>query len=210
MWLQLLRAGAGALAALFLGTGLGLSTDGASHESATYLGFYGTGALLVLAAILLSLAIHSRKEVAKEADPKTRPLRWEDLARMRVPVEAEGAKEHRQTARRGARHIHAELEASRKKLDDALAHGYWWNVGLEGLQSGEWQRARDVLADDAPVIYDSVAPLYVLIDDMNAQANNYQQGGHDDFSEETTREMRSLRSRITSTQRALQKYYSAL
>lgn len=89
--------------------------------------------------------IHS----SKEADPSTRPLRWKDLARMRVPVGAEGAEEHKQQTRRGARHIHTELEASRKKLDDALAHDYWWNVRLEGLQSGEWQRARDALADDA-------------------------------------------------------------
>jgi hypothetical protein len=63
---------------------------------------------------------------------------------------------------------------------------------------------------DAPGIYDSVAPVYVLIDDMNAQANNHQQGGHDNVSDETAREMKSLRSRITSALRALEKYYSAL
>jgi hypothetical protein len=53
-----------------------------------------------------------------------------------------------------------------------------------------------------------VAPIYALVDDMNAQANNHQQDGHDEFGDETAREMRSLRSRITTAQRALQKYFS--
>jgi hypothetical protein len=205
VWLQLLRAGAGALAALFLGTGLSLSTSGTSHEFATYLAFYGVCSLFAFAVFLLSLSIHSRRE----AGPETRPLNWGDLVRMRVPIESDEAEAIKQVAIRGARHVHAELGASRRKLDDALAHGYWWNVRFEGLESAEWQLARDALADAAPSIYDSVAPIYALVDDMNAQANNHQQGGHDEFGDATTREMRSLRSRITTAQRALQKYFSA-
>lgn len=100
MWLQLLRASAGALAVLFLGTGLSLSTGGASHEFFTYLTFYGVGLLFAFAVFLLTLTIHSRRE----ADPETRPLNWGDLVRMRVPIESSEAESIKQVARRGARH----------------------------------------------------------------------------------------------------------
>ena len=89
---------------------------------------------------------------------------------MRVPVESDSEADDKRAARRHARHIHAELEASRKRTDEAIGHGYWWNVMLEGLQSTQWANGRDLLADVAPKIYDAVAPVYVLIDAMNVQA----------------------------------------
>lgn len=78
---------------------------------------------------------------------------------------------------------------------------------LEGLQSTEWAKSKDLLADVAPTVYDAVAPVYVLIDAMNVQAGNHLQGGLDEFDEGTARELRSLRSRIKTTQRALKNYY---
>jgi hypothetical protein len=205
--LQLARVGSGGLAGLLLAKGLDLSTDTGGHEFVTYLGFYGFGVLFALMAVGLTIVIHSRKEAT--AHPRTRPLRWEDLRTMRVPLESDTEAEVGRTAKRGARHVHAELDASRKKLNDALANGYWWNVRLEGLQSGEWGRAKDSLADEAPKVYDAVAPIYVLVDDMNAQANNHDLGGTDHFDENTAQEMRSLRGKIRTVQRVLQEYYEA-
>jgi len=207
--LQLGRVGCGALATLFLGKALDLSTDGGGHELVTYLAFYGIAGLLVLATVWLWVAIHRNRESAAEQTPRTRPMTWGDLATMRVPVEMGEEESLKKSAKRGARHVHSELEANRKKINDALNRGYWWNVAMEGLQSGEWRRAKDLLADDAPKVYDAVALVYVLIDDMNDQANNHLQGGHDDFGEKTAREMRSLRARISSAQGRLRSYFES-
>lgn len=209
LWLQLARVGCGGAAAILLGAGVDTSTDGESHAFMTYLGFYGVGGLLVVVSIWLTVVIHGNKETEAVTGQKTRPLRWEDLQRMRVPVESDEHAESLRTAKRSARHIHAELESIRKKVNDALTNGFWWNVVMEGLQSREWQRGKDVLADEAPKVYDTVASVYVLADDMNAKANNHAQGGHDDFSDDTAAELRSLRSKIKTAQRALEKFYEA-
>lgn len=210
LWLQLARVGCGGAAAILLGTGVDTSTDGESHAFVTYLGFYGAGGLLVLVSIWLTVVIHGHKEAAAATGQKTRPLRWGDLQKMRVPVESDEHAESLRTAKRSARHIHAELESIRKKVNDALTNGFWWNVVMEGLQSREWQRGKDLLADEAPKVYDTVASVYVLADDMNAKANNHAQGGHDGFSDDTAAEMRSLRSKIKAAQRALEKFYEAI
>ena len=207
--LQLARVGCGAIATLLLGKGLDLSTDTGGHEFVTYLGFYGVAGLFVLAAVWLSIVIHGNKEAASETSPRTRPQTWGDLKAMRVPLEAGEEEELKRSAKRGARYVHAELDANRKKVNDALNNGYWWNVLMEGLQSGEWQQARDSLADDAPKVYDAVAPVYVLIADMNDKANNHHQGGHDDFSADTAKEMRSLRAKIRTVQGTLRSYYES-
>lgn len=209
LWLQFARIGCGTLATLLLGKGLDLSTDTGGHESVTYLGFYGVAGLFVLAAVWLSIVIHRHRESATEATPRTRSMTWGDLKTMRVPLETSEEEALKRTAKRGARYVHAELDANHKKVNDALNNCYWWNVVMEGLQSGEWQRARDSLADDAPKVYDAVAPVYVLIEDMNDQANNHLQGGHDDFDADTAKEMRSLRSKIRTAQRTLRSYYES-
>jgi hypothetical protein len=209
LWLQLARVGCGGAAAILLGAGVDTSTDGESHAFVTYLGFYGAGGLLVAASIWLTIVIHGHKEAEAATGPKTRPLRWEDLQKMRVPIESDAHAESLRIAKRGARHIHAELDSIRKKVNDALTNGFWWNVVMEGLQSREWQRGKDALADEAPKVYDTVASVYVLADDMNAKANNHAQGGHDEFSDDTAAELRSLRSRIKTAQRALQKFFDA-
>jgi hypothetical protein len=207
--LQFARVGCGTLATLLLGKGLDLSTDGGGHEFVTYLGFYGVAGLFVLATIWLSIVIHRHKELAAETTPRTRPMTWGDLKAMRVPLETGEEEALKRTAKRGARYVHSELDANRKKVNDALNNGYWWNVMMEGLQSVEWQRARDSLADDAPKVYDAVAPVYVLIEDMNDQANNHHQGGHDDFDAETAKAMRSLRAKIRAIQGTLRSYYES-
>lgn len=207
--LQLGRVGCGALATLLLGKALDLSTDHSGHEPVTYLAFYGTAGLFVLATIWLSVAIHRHRESAEEQTPRTRPMTWGDLATMRVPLETGEEESLKRSAKRGARHVHSELEANRKKINDALSHGHWWNVAVEGLQSSEWRRARDLLADDAPKVYDAVTLVYVLIDDMNDQANNHLQGGRDNFDEETAQEMRSLRGKMKSALDTLRSYFAS-
>ena len=80
---------------------------------------------------------------------------------------------------------------------------------LEGLQSGEWVKGKDLLADVAPKTYDAVAPVYVLSDAMNVEAGNHLQGGLDHFGENIAKELRSLRARIKPAQRALEDLYDA-
>lgn len=154
------------------------------------------------------MVIHAQK-MAEASGQQTRPLTWGDLKQMRVPVESDSQAKDQQAAKRCARHIHAELEASHKRINGAIQNGFWWNVSLEGLQSSEWAKGKDLLADNSPKTYDAVAPIYVLIDAMNVQAGNHLQGGLDGFSEGTAKELRSLRSRIRTAQRILQKYYEA-
>lgn len=204
---QLARVGCGGLAALSFGKALDVSVEG-GYGPGTYLAFYGGGALFAVLTVWLSVAIHAQK-TAEGSEQQTRPLTWSDLKQMRVPVESDSqAKDHR-AAKRCARHIHAELEASYRRINRAIRNGFWWNVSLEGLQSSEWARGKDLLADNSPKTYDAVAPIYVLIDAMNVQAGNHLQGGLDEFSEDTAKELRSLRSHIKTAQRTLQKYYEA-
>jgi hypothetical protein len=209
LWLQFARVGCGTLATLLLGKGLDLSTDSGGHEFVTYLGFYGIAGLFVLATVWLSIVIHGHKESAAETTPRTRPITWGDLKAMRVPLETGEEEALRRLAKRSARYVHSELDANRKKVNDALNNGNWWNVAVEGLQSGEWKQARASLAEDAPKIYDAVTSVYVLIEDMNDQANNHLQGSHDDFDAETAKEMRSLRGKITTVQSTLRSYYES-
>jgi hypothetical protein len=204
---QLARVGCGGLAALLFGKALDVSVEG-GYGLGTYVAFYGGGALFGALTIWLSTIIHAQKE-AKGTGQRTRPLTWGDLKQMRVPVEAESHAEGERAARRCARHIHAEMEASHRRINGAIRKGFWWNVNLEGLESSEWARGKDLLADNSPKTYDAVAPVYVLIDAMNVQASNHLQGGLDEFSEDTAKELRSLRSHVKTAQGALQKYYEA-
>ena len=203
---QLARAASGGLAALFLGKGLDISVEG-GYGVGIYMVFFGIGGLFVLLTIWLSWVIHFQKQEGSAANPQTRPLTWGDLKNMRVPVESSFQTNEERPASRCARHIHAELEANHQRIDAAIKNGFWWNVTLEGLQSREWQQGKDLMAGMAPMTYDAVAPVYVLIDAMNVQAGNHLQGGHDEFGDETASELRSLRGRIKTAQRALQKYY---
>lgn len=205
---QLARVACGGLATLLVGKGLDVSVEG-GYELGTYVAFFGTGGLFVLLTIWLSVVIHSQKEEAGATEPRTRPLTWGDLKQMRVPLEADSAAEDARAAKRCARHIHTELEASHKRVNKAIKNGFWWNVKFEGLQSNEWIQGKDQLADVAPQVYDAVAPVYVLIDAMNVQANKHLQGVLDGFSEETAHELRSLRSHIKTAQKVLQKYYGS-
>jgi hypothetical protein len=203
---QLARAACGALAALLLGKGLDIGVEG-GYGAWIYIAFFGFGGLFVLLTIWLSIVIHSQKQEEKSSSPQMRPLTWGDLKRMRVPLESSSQVEEIRAATRSARHIHAELEADYQRVDTAIKNGFWWNMALEGLQSQEWQRGKDLMADMTPTTYDAVAPVYVFIDAMNVEAGNHLQGGHDEFGDETASELRSLRGRIKTAQRALQEYY---
>lgn len=74
------------------------------------------------------------------------------------------------TARRQARHVLTELATIDRTVESALQNGYWWNVIFEGLPAIQWEAARDILADEAPGVYDAVAPAYVTADQMNKAA----------------------------------------
>lgn len=60
--LQLVRGAAGALAVAGLTKGLDFSTDGKEHQLVSYLGFYGGGAIFVLAVVMLTVLIQRRKD----------------------------------------------------------------------------------------------------------------------------------------------------
>jgi hypothetical protein len=203
---QLARGGCGALSALFLAQAVALSVEG-NHELQTYIAFYVLSGVFALSTVWLSVVIHSHKEAHRAEEIKTRPLTWGDLKRMRVPIESGTREDEMRAAKRAGRHIHTELEGNYRRVDEAIKNGYWWNVGLEGLQSGEWLTGKDLLADAAPQAYDAVAPIYVLSDAMNVEAGNHLQGGHDDFDDATVKQLRSLRSRIKMAQRELKQFF---
>jgi hypothetical protein len=202
MWLNLLRAACAGIAALSLGKALDLATDSGGHEPLIYAAFGGIGLLSLAMVVWLSFIQRHRSK----APAPTRPIRLSDLLRWSVPQHH--PETGTQTAQRSARHVNSELEANRIKVDGAIKNGFWWNVMLEGLQSTEWQRSRDSIASTAPKVYDVVAATYVLIGEMNSQANNHHQGGLDEFSKETEAQLRSLRSRISTSQRALRDFFN--
>jgi hypothetical protein len=201
MWLNLFRAAAAGIAAISLGKALDLTTDGAGHQALTYV-FVGAGVLSLLTVIWLSYIQHYRSQNAGS----TRPIGLADL--LRWSVSGQGVETNTQEAKLGARRVHAELEANRTKVDDAIKNGFWWNVMLEGLQSAEWKRYQDQIAAAAPKIHEGVSSTYVLVEEMNDKANNHHQGGLDEFSKETEAQLRSLRSRISTSQRALRDFFN--
>jgi hypothetical protein len=77
--LQLLRGASGALAAVALGKGVDVSTDGHGHELVTYFAWYGAAAVFVIAAVVLSIVIYKRHDAGGSpgapdrcGDPKER------------------------------------------------------------------------------------------------------------------------------------------
>jgi hypothetical protein len=74
-------------------------------------------------------------------------------------------------AKTHARHLIGELNRSQATVTRALNEGRWWDVRSTGLQSTEWRDARDLLAKHAPSLYDTVDPVYVLVDQLNTWAN---------------------------------------
>jgi hypothetical protein len=109
-------------------------------------------------------------------------------------------------ARRQARHVFVELATIDRTIELALQNGHWWNVRFEGLPAIQWEAARDVLADEAPHVYDAVFPSYVEADQLNKTANNHAQGGIDDYEEAIRKRLTSLRGEIADAKTALRKY----
>jgi predicted nucleotide-binding protein len=114
--------------------------------------------------------------------------------------------ERRAAARRHARHVFVELLTIDRTLELSLQNGLWWNVMFEGLPSVQWNAAREVLADEAPSVYDAIAPIYVEADQLNKAANNHAQGGHDDYDESVGKRMEALRAEIERGKTILQEY----
>jgi hypothetical protein len=115
----------------------------------------------------------------------------------------QGAEEER-LLRRQVRRVYSEVDSSRKTVNDALDSGYFWNVGVTGLQFGEWEAARDLLADELPTIHDKVATAYVLVESMNAAANSHRRASR--FDERTAEELKRLRAKLREAQDALRAY----
>jgi hypothetical protein len=106
-------------------------------------------------------------------------------------------------ARLRARHISVELATIDKIVESALVDGYWWNIAVETLPAQEWGAGRDVLARDAPEVYDTVAPAYADADLMNKAAFNQAQGGHDDYGDAVRSRLTNLRSAVADARDAL-------
>ncbi|HYH62940.1 MAG TPA: nucleotide-binding protein [Solirubrobacterales bacterium] len=119
------------------------------------------------------------------------------------------ASERTSAARRQARHVFVELSTIDRTLELALQNGYWWNVRFEGLPATQWEVARDVLADEAPQVYDAVFPSYVESDQLNKAANSHAQGGHDDYDESIGNRLESLRAEIARAKAVLREYAGA-
>jgi hypothetical protein len=114
------------------------------------------------------------------------------------------AAENERRLRRQVRRVYSEVDASRKTVNDALDTGHFWNVGVTGLQFGEWEGARDLLADELPTIHDKVATAYVLVESMNAVANS--QGRAARFDGRTAEQLKRLRAKLREAQNALRAY----
>ncbi|MEK6328188.1 MAG: hypothetical protein AABM66_11800 [Actinomycetota bacterium] len=124
----------------------------------------------------------------------------------RSPPPSQGKEGHIQ-AKRLARRVNSELDASRKRVDDAVERGSFWNVRVEGLQHAEWDAARDFIADEAPAVWDAVDPAYVLIHAMNDAANDHFHRGVRRFDARVPEELKRLRIKIRSAQAALQEFF---
>jgi hypothetical protein len=101
-----------------------------------------------------------------------------------VPGLAAQEDSHDKASRRAARRVISELKASRQTAETALDRGHWWYVVVEGLQFGEWQENRDLLADYASKAHDAAAEAYVHVERLNAAANNAYVGDVDELGED--------------------------
>lgn len=117
--------------------------------------------------------------------------------------------ERASAVRRQTRHLSVELSTMGRTIELALQNGYWWNVLFEGLPGTHWDAARDVLADEAPEVYDAVASTYVEADQLNKAANNHAQGGHDEYDESIRQRLEALREEITRPKTTLREYAQA-
>jgi hypothetical protein len=114
--------------------------------------------------------------------------------------------ERRGAARRHARHVFVELSTIDRTIELTLQNGYWWNVRFETLPATQWEAGRDLLADEAPEVYDAVAPTYVEADLLNKAALNHAQGGHDNYDESIRHRLEVLREEIARGKAALRTY----
>lgn len=110
-------------------------------------------------------------------------------------------------AMRAARLVNSELSASRKRVNDVVTSGRFWNVEVEGLQRTAWDQASDSLMSQAPELWSVVDSAYVLIDAMNATANDHYHRNASALDEEVPRDLERLRIQIRNAQAALKKFY---
>lgn len=82
------------------------------------------------------------------------------------------SRERIRAAHRQARHLAVECSTIDRTARAALESGCWWDVRFEGLPAIQWREARDLLADEAPRVYDAVAPAFVTADQINKTANH--------------------------------------
>jgi hypothetical protein len=125
------------------------------------------------------------------------------------PLDQGATSDRARLARRQAQHVLVELATIDRTVELALSNGYWWNVAYEGLPAIQWDRARDVLADEVPSVYHAVFPSYVEADQLNKIANNHAQGGHDGYDESIRDQMEGLRALIAEAKEALRGYPAA-
>jgi hypothetical protein len=109
-------------------------------------------------------------------------------------------------ARRQARHLFVELCTIERTIELGLQRGRWWNVAFEGLPAIQWQAARDVLADEAPEVYDAVAQSYVEADLLNKAANGAAHDRKDEYDEHIRQQMVSLQEDLLQAKATLRGY----
>lgn len=125
----------------------------------------------------------------------------------RLTAVAGGGGETTPNTRQLARRVYGELDASRNRVDRAVASGHFWNVEVEGLQRAEWEAARDDLGEEARSVWSSVNAAYVLCDAMNARANDHYHRGVKTYEEPVPEELKRLRIKIRRAQEALSEFY---
>jgi hypothetical protein len=141
------RAGAGVLFSISLGTGLALSFSDGGHDVLTYVAFYGLAGVFAVTAIASTVVIERRK---REGSPDSAPQ----------PLTPAG--ENPVMVKRRALAVVEELDASIKLADDALETGQWWPVSATGMHDDDWRLARDVLGDESADLRAKVAEAYRL------------------------------------------------
>jgi hypothetical protein len=110
-------------------------------------------------------------------------------------------------AKLAIRRVYSELNGGRKQVNDAIDCGQFWNVQVEGLQSGEWDSARNLIAEEVPALWAPVDGAYVLIRDMNAAANDHAHHGVRKFDAKVLEDLKRLRSKMRQAMEALEGYF---
>lgn len=111
-------------------------------------------------------------------------------------------------AKRLARRVYSELDANRHRVDIAVRTGRFWNVEVEELQRQEWNVADDLIAEEAPTVWNAVHRAYVLSDAMNGMANDHYRRGVRVYDAPVPEELKRLRIGMREAMKALDSYRS--